>query len=224
MHRSAVVVMARAPVPGTCKTRLCPPLSPEDAAALYGAFLEDIARELEAWAGADLWLAFAGEPRDEPELRRLFGGSWSLLRQRGASLTDRMEAVFDHLFGAGYDRVVMRNSDSPHLPPPLLDQALGALGDGAVVLGPDHGGGYYLVGLDRPPAGLFPSVMSTSSVYEQTARAAIARGLAVITLEPFVDVDLPEDLRQLRDDFAAPRFAGWATRSALVRLPHLEIS
>ena len=51
MHRSAVVVMARAPVPGTCKTRLCPPLSPEDAAALYGAFLEDIARELEAWAG-----------------------------------------------------------------------------------------------------------------------------------------------------------------------------
>lgn len=224
MGRAALVVMARAPIPGTCKTRLCPPLSPEDAAALYRCFLVDIARELEAWATpAELWLAWAGEDGDEARLRALFGRRWTLVQQRGASLTDRMERVFDQLFDAGFERVVMRNSDSPHLPTRLLDEAFAGLGAAAVVLGPDHGGGYYLVGLDRRPDGLFPRVMSTSSVYEQTAAAAEARGLTVFPLSPCLDVDQPDDLVQLRAELRAPRFAGWATTDALAGLTDLEI-
>jgi uncharacterized protein len=213
---SAVVVMARAPVPGTCKTRLCPPLLPAEAAGLYRSFLVDIARELEAWPSeVDLWLAWSGQDEDLDRLRLLFGDRWRLLRQRGASLTVRMEQVFDSLFDAGYRRVVMRNSDSPHLPAALLDQAFEAMGEGTMVLGPDRGGGYYLVGLDRRPQGLFPRTMSTGSVYEETAALARAAGLAVRTLPTFLDVDLPEELATLRSELADPRYADWATTRTL---------
>ena len=216
MSRSALVVMARAPVAGTCKTRLCPPLLPSGAAELYRCFCVDIARELEAWpAGIDLWLAWSGRDADLAALRSLFGDRWRLLRQEGASLTDRMERVFDALFDEGYRRVVMRNSDSPHLPVRLLDQAFEALGEGTVVLGPDRGGGYYLVGLDRRPGRLFPRTMSTTSVYQQTADRARAMGLAVRSLPTFLDVDVPAELAELRSELAAPQYAGWATARAL---------
>ena len=213
---SALVVMARAPIAGTCKTRLCPPLQPAEAAELYRCFLVDIARELGAWRfDGELWLAWSGDDADEGQLRALFGPRWRLLRQRGATLTDRMDRVFDELFELGCSRVVMRNSDTPHLPTDYLDRAFSALGDGDLVLGPDHGGGYYLVGLDRPPGDLFPRVMSTASVFQQTAAAARDRGLTLEVLPPFLDVDLPEELARLRSELVEPRYAGWATTAAL---------
>jgi len=215
--------MARLPRPGRCKTRLTPPLSSEDAAGLYRAFLSDIGRLLSEWVGApDLFVAWADDAGEEEqrstlelqseeaelqtitdhsppdELRAIFAPGTRFLRQRGDSLTERMDGIFDRLFAAGYRHVVMRNSDSPHLPTQILDDAFARLEQapaGTVVLGPDLGGGYYLVGLDARPEELFPEIMSTTSVLEQTLASARSLGRDVQLLEPFLDIDSADDLR-----------------------------
>jgi rSAM/selenodomain-associated transferase 1 len=189
--------MARLPTPGLCKTRLCPPLSEEQAAGLYRAFVTDVGRELAGWsAAADTWVAWSGDADEPGELRGLFDEGTRFLRQQGESLSERMSAVFEHLFERGYQRVVMRNSDSPHLPLSFLDQAFAALQEipGGVVLGPDLDGGYYLVGLDRPAAGIFPDAMSTGSVFQQTLAAASEQNRRVAELPAFLDVDDADDL------------------------------
>jgi len=221
--RNALVVMARLPRAGRCKTRLCPPLSEEDAAGLYRAFLCDIGRLLAEWDGkADLFVAWADDPGTEEELatiergheedldqtitdhspplalRSIFPPRTRFLRQRGESLTTRMEGIFGRLFEAGYGHIVMRNSDSPHLPLQVIDQAFSHLARGPageVVLGPDLDGGFYLVGLNADSSGLFPSTMSTETVFQQTVHNAQAADRSVSLLEPFLDIDSADDLR-----------------------------
>ncbi len=211
----ALVVMVKAPVPGAVKTRLCPPAAPEEAADLYRAFVVDVARELRAWtAPCDRWIAWDGPGDTAPDaLLDAVGDGFRWLRQRGEDLTARMEAVFDDLLGAGYRRVVMRNSDSPHLPVSTLDEALAAPG-GGVVLGPDLDGGFYLVGLDVSPAGLFPRAMSHASVFEECRANAEALGHRVVLLPPFLDVDTPDDLLTFWVEFEnradVQRWATWA--------------
>ncbi len=223
MFPRALVVMAKEPRAGRVKTRLTPALTPDQAARLYAAFLEDLARELADWdGGCDLWLAWADDDGDAPVLHRLFGESFRLVRQTGGSLTDRMENVFGALFDRGYRAVVMRNSDSPHLPLTVLREAFEAVeaAPGTVVLGPDLDGGYYLVGMDARRPGVFPRAMSTASVYEQTCAGARARGLRVTALAPFLDVDTPDDLAAFRLEFMdRADTAHWATRRALETLP-----
>ncbi len=223
MFPRALVVMAKEPRPGRVKTRLSPALTPTQGAALYAAFLEDLARELPRWDGScDLWLAWADDDGDAPSLHRLFEGPFRMIRQDGATLTDRMEQIFEALFARGHRAVVMRNSDSPHLPPRLLREAFEAVegAAGTVVLGPDLDGGYYLVGMDAPHAGVFPRTMSTASVYEQTRAGAEDRGLRVVALDEFLDVDTPDDLAAFRLEFMdRPDTAHWATRRALEALP-----
>lgn len=219
MFPRALVTMAKEPRPGRVKTRLTSELSPEAAANLYRAFLTDLARETAAWdGGCDRWLAWADDDGDAPELHALFGAEFTLLRQEGAGLTDRMEHVFTTLFARGYRTVVMRNSDSPHLPMNMLEAAFAAVEatPGSVVLGPDLDGGYYLVGMDAPHDGVFPKVMSTASVFDQTRTGAEALGLRVVTLPPFLDVDTPDDLAVLRLELLrSADHAQWATRLAL---------
>jgi len=189
--------MARLPLAGACKTRLCPPLSEQQAADLYRAFLIDIGRELAHWnAPTDLWVAWAGSEEGPGALEDFFPARTCFVRQQGGSLTERMDGVFDHLFEQGYRRIVMRNSDSPHLPLSFIEQAFAALQHtpGGVALGPDLDGGYYLVGLDRPPAGIFPEQMGTESVFKQTVALAGALQRVVAELPAFLDVDDVDDL------------------------------
>jgi len=214
-YPQALVVMVRLPIPGLCKTRLCPPLTELQAADLYQAFLTDIGRELQSWsAPVDIWLAWHGEGGDAGELAALFPEHTYLLAQQGDSLTERMTTVFEQLFERGYRRIVMRNSDSPHLPLAFLEQAFAALQQeaGSVVLGPDLDGGYYLVGLDRPAQGLFPTQMSTDSVFQQTVEAARSRQRRVVELPAFLDVDDADDLCTFWLEFGARAdVRHWAT-------------
>ena len=236
----ALVVMARLPRPGRCKTRLCPPLSPEDAAGLYRAFLCDIGSLLSSWAkDVDLFVAWADDAgpdeglstlellaEEDPnqtitdhspplELQSIFRPDTRFLRQNGNSLSERMEGIFDRLFSAGYRHIVMRNSDSPHLPLSLVDEAFERLCEspaGSIVLGPDLDGGYYLAGLNARPDGLFPETMSTSSVLEQTLETAAAKHRPVHLLDPFLDIDSADDLRMFWLEFGGRAdVRDWAT-------------
>jgi glycosyltransferase A (GT-A) superfamily protein (DUF2064 family) len=248
----ALVVMVRLPRTGRCKTRLSPPLSSEDAAGLYRAFLCDIGRLLSEWGDdCDLFVAWANDPGpmeslatqellpdDEGletftdhsppvELQAIFAPGTRFLRQLGEGLSERMEGIFDRLFAAGYRQVVMRNSDSPHLPTSILDDAFARLDEspaGSVVLGPDLDGGFYLVGLDGPPAGLFPRIMSTKSVLDQTVASAGEMGRDVHQLEPFLDIDSADDLRLFWLEFGGRAdVRDWATWRRIAGADIMEI-
>ena len=231
----AVVLMVRVPYPGTCKTRLCPPLEPREAARLYGCFLEDLGRELAAWpADADILLAWADDDRrqrgqgdapPEPLTGYFADPRFQFLRQQGDTLTERMNSVFSTLFARGYPTVVMRNSDSPHLPLRLLEDAFVAIErhPGGVVLGPDLDGGYYLVGGDRDLTDVVPSHLSTASVLDQTIAAAERAGRPVTLLPAFLDVDTPDDLAAFWLEFGGRAdVRHWATWRELDGHPALQ--
>jgi hypothetical protein len=195
-----VVLFAKAPRPGYVKTRLCPPLTHDEAAALYGAFLR---RTVVPQPDATTYLY--GAPHDAlGELRAYVPSGVHLRPQVGGDLWARLVACFAELFAAGHDQVLVRNTDSPDLPAARVDEALLACRKGRVVLGPDAGGGYYLVALAAPAPALFDlGATPAPGVFAATAARARAAGLEVVTLAAERDVDTYDDL-----------LAMWAARRA----------
>ena len=191
--------MAKEPRPGQVKTRLIPAIGAAAAAGLYRAFLQDVLDEMALVPRAERVLAIHPAAA-RPWFAELGGERWSIALQRGETLPDRMIGVFDELFRGGATAVVMRNSDSPTLPAARVTAALALLERGAdLVLGPDHGGGYCLVGLRAPRPDLFRGVaMSTASVLEETLRRARLFKLRVELQPEWLDVDTPDDLAELR--------------------------
>jgi uncharacterized protein len=194
--------MAKAPRVGHAKTRLVPPMTAEDAAALSACFIRDAAENIATAAqqGAiDGYIAFA-PPDAEGEFQALLLSETRLLPSRrpglGASLYD---AAAD-LLAAGYGSVCLVNSDSPTLPTSILvaaAQALSPPGD-RLILGPAEDGGYYLIGLRQAHRHLFEDIAwSTSQVLAQTMERGREIGLATTTLPVWYDVDDIASLRRL---------------------------
>lgn len=197
---AAMVVMAKHPVPGEVKTRMCPPLSLDEAAELYAAMLDDV---LEATAsaarsvGAGLWLA--GHPPEAlGALGRRCPEGTRLLAQRGPDLGARMEAAVADVAGAGFGNILLRGSDSPALAPDALVAGLEALAGCDLSVGPDADGGYAWIALRRPLPGLFQHPMSTASALRDTLSGASAAGLRCRRLPPSFDLDTASDLALLR--------------------------
>ena len=200
----ALIVFAKRPEPGRVKTRMCPPLTAEQAAEFYAAMLDDVleasavmalAAGLEAILAIDPPEAVAGfQARLRDEFR--------VVAQRGPDLSARMERAAADAFEAGFAPVLLRGSDSPAMRDETVRAACDALDENDLVLCPDLDGGYNLVGLARPAPGIFEHPMSTSSVLEDTLALATARGLACATLPPGFDIDTADDLAFLRRAFS----------------------
>lgn len=210
MTRRLLALFAKAPIPGQVKTRLVPPLRPEEAARLYEAMLLDIVdQHAETRADRVLWYA----PADaEGWFRRTLPAGWSLRPQRGHDLAARMAHLFRDHAREGYDRMVLRGTDSPTLPPEQIDAAFEALERVDLVLSPDRDGGYNCIGLRAPCDGLFELETSTASLLEETLAGARAAGLRAETLPPHYDVDTASDLSRLRldaDPERTPRTCRW---------------
>lgn len=192
--------MIKRPEPGTVKTRLVPPLTHEEAAALYARFTEDVLSSALAVRGVHVYAAHAGygsTPELPPGIRPI--------EQVGADLGERMHGVVSRLFDKGYSRVAVIGSDSPDLPPELMDEAFRILDEKDLVIGPATDGGYYLIGMRRPSGAVFKDVpWSTPLVLEATLERAAAEGLSTGLLEPWHDIDTPDDLEKLSER-AAPR-------------------
>jgi rSAM/selenodomain-associated transferase 1 len=187
--RNAVVLIAKAPLPGQVKTRLCPPLSTVQAAAVASALLRDTADAATA-TDADTWCAYHG---DKMVLRRLLPDAVGLLPQRGEDLAQRLAAAQADVFARGYERVVLYGADCPTVGAADLCSALRSLDQTDVVLGPAADGGYTLLASSRPTPELFDGVvMSTDRVLADTlSRAA---GLTVTLLGTHHDLDTIADL------------------------------
>ena len=201
----ALFIMARQPTPGTTKTRLCPPLSPEEAAALYACFLADVIGRVRAAAGQlnGLVPGLAFTPPYATAHFAALAPGFELAPQIGATLGERLDGVLSGALARGYSQVAAINSDSPSLPVAHLMAAFAALDDPAVdvVLGPCDDGGYYLIGWKRPHPPLVREVtMSAPDTLAQTLAVAARDGLRVALLPPWYDVDGPADLARLADD------------------------
>lgn len=197
-------VFTKHPTPGRVKTRLCPPLTDAQAARLAEAMLQDaVARCL---AGRFVTEIVFDPPAEAPWFARRFPGL-ARTPQCGEGLGARLAHHVEQVFARGdVSSLVVVGSDQPLVPLARLEEAHERLQAGAeCVLGPDTGGGYYLVGLARPVPELFTTVpMSTPGMCAATEALARARGLEVSLLASHPDVDRPGDLENLRAALALP--------------------
>jgi rSAM/selenodomain-associated transferase 1 len=208
-----LVIMAKAPRPGAVKTRLTSSLSPEVVTDFYCCLLEDtleLARSL-----SDVEFAIMCPDTDLNALERLVGNEVSVVAQKGEGLAAGLTSVFAHFAGDNHRRTIAFNSDSPHLPRSVLEDAFETLAANDLVVGPTHDGGYYLVGAKASQPTLFENDgMGTSTALERFLSRARALELSVAFADPFYDIDIAEDLARLAEELRlaparAPRTAAW---------------
>ncbi|MGI9106510.1 MAG: TIGR04282 family arsenosugar biosynthesis glycosyltransferase [Pyrinomonadaceae bacterium] len=205
----ALAMMIKAPRAGQSKTRLVPPLTHGEAAALSVRFLRDTTENI---AGVTLdhqaeGVAVYTPVGAEAAFDGLLPAGFSLLAQRGESFGDRLFYAAEDLLAVGYESLCLIDSDSPTLPPALLAQAVAALGRAGdrVVLGPSDDGGYYLIGIKRAHRRLFTEVeWSTAKVLAQTIERAAEIDLEVELLPAWYDVDDAATLRALCAELFSP--------------------
>ena len=207
-----LVIMAKAPRPGTVKTRLASSLSPEAVIAFYNCLLEDtlaLARSLNS-----VQVAIMCPESDVNDLTQLAGKQAGVVAQKGEGLAAGLASVFAHFAQSG-ERVIAFNSDSPHLPRSVLEDAFETLAAHDVVVGPTHDGGYYLVGTKASHPTLFKNDgMGTDSALEGLLTRARALELSVGFADRFYDIDVADDLTRLAAELRlaperAPRTAAW---------------
>jgi hypothetical protein len=198
--RVALAVMAKVPVAGQVKTRLCPPLAAAAAAMLARCFLLDRLQQLGEVPDGDTLIAFAPKER-EAEMRDLAPAGIRLISQEGADLGARLDRLLTDLLAEGYAGAIAVDADSPTLPTAYLRRACAVIRDAAVdaVVGPCEDGGYYLIGLRAPAPALFTDMpWSTAMVTEETLARARRLGLRLALLPSWFDVDRGEDLARLQ--------------------------
>ena len=222
--RQVVTIMAKAPRAGLVKTRLCPPLRPDEAADLSRAFLAD---KIDQVRSASAARAIAYAPESARAVFEALAPDFFLMPQRGADLSARVVAAFAECFGRGYQAACLVDSDTPTLPPAILAEALARLAEPGVdlVLGPSEDGGYYLVGLKVLRAELFTEMpWSTDRVLPETLERAGRIGLRHALLPTWFDVDTPGDLERLRADLARDGAGARHTRRALAAAPFASVA
>jgi uncharacterized protein len=199
--RRTLVIFARTPELSRVKTRLQPRLSAREALRLHEALVEDTVTLALNCRVARVTVAFSGEAP-----AGLVSESVTVDRQVGGDLGERLTEATRKAFASGADHVVVIGTDSPDLPPARLDEAFEELDGADVVLGPAADGGYYLIGLSGPHVGVFEAVdWGSERVLEQTRQRVLALGLRSRELEPWFDVDRPEDLERLALEIARRR-------------------
>jgi rSAM/selenodomain-associated transferase 1 len=181
--------MAKLPIPGEVKTRLSPAVGVEGAARLAQAFLEDTLQSVSQLDWAVPILACTGFTR--PYL------NCEIWRQRDGELGIRQEDVLRRALKIS-NTAILIGSDCPGLPISRLESARDALEKSGAVLGPSRDGGYYLIGLKHCPLGLLSGVTwSQADTFNQVISRLRDSGMRVTVIEPWFDVDTPEDLASL---------------------------
>ena len=211
----AVVLIAKAPIAGRVKTRLCPPLDPREAARLSACMLGDTADEMSALPLVRRYL-FLDPPESVDLLPHSFP-AFERFPQSGLDLGDRMRDAAATAFRGGARRVVIVGADCPSLSAGTVRRAFRELSTGAsFVFGPSADGGYYLVGLSSRDERLFRGIRwSTSEVLRNSAARCRFLSAPFSFLATGRDVDTGEDLLALREWArtharpACPRTRGW---------------
>jgi len=221
----ALAVMTKAPQAGRVKTRLVPPLTPEEAAELNKCFLRDTVAAIST-ACSRRPMGDSGKMDLKPDAPAshseagtracgiavytpigaastyidILPADFSLLPQRGDKFGERLYFAIEDLFKCGFESVCLIDSDSPTVPAENFAKAVELLDtrEDRVVLGPSDDGGYYLIGVKKPHRHLFEQIdWSTERVLKQTIQRATEFGLEAKLLPPGYDVDDAGSLQRL---------------------------
>lgn len=228
--KCALTVMIKAPRPGESKTRLTPPLRPEDAAGLSRCFYQDTAdllAEVTALDASGVQIAAYAPAGAESEFSELVRPGTVMIPQPQGDLSERLTRIVAGLFSGGAAAVALIGSDSPTVPPACYLELLEVLRSdpGAVVVGPADDGGYYVLGISRAVPVLFEGIAwSTNRVFGQTLERIRKAGLRPHRLPEWHDVDdfagLQMLSRELRGELAY-RLNGYPARRTKARLESL---
>jgi rSAM/selenodomain-associated transferase 1 len=207
-----VIVVAKAPVPGRVKTRLCPPATPRQAAAIAAAALLDTIDAVRATPDVTPVLAYAGRLADAErsgDIRSALAG-WHLVPQHGATFADRLaRAHADAAAQVPGQPVLQIGMDTPQVRPATLTASLDRLSVADAVLGPATDGGWWALGLRDPhhAEALRAVPMSTPETGARTRTALTARGLHVTNALVLSDVDRWADALAVAATTPGSRFA-----------------
>jgi rSAM/selenodomain-associated transferase 1 len=200
MTDSVIVVMAKQPVVGKTKTRLCPPFSPEQAAKLFEALMRDTIHLTSQVPNTQTAVAIS-PPESESYFVDITPPNTLLLSVEGADIGECLAKSFEVLFQRGFKKVIAFNADGPTLPLDYLVKTLDYLDKNDVVLGLGDDGGYYLIGLKRLNWRLFQNInWSTDLVFEQTKSKVKQAGLSLAETPHWYDVDTFSDFERLVND------------------------
>jgi rSAM/selenodomain-associated transferase 1 len=228
----ALAVMTKVPQAGRVKTRLVPPLTPEEAAELNKCFLRDTAAAISSAcsrrpvgdegkmplndasashseaATTACGIAVYTPIGAESAYGDILPPDFSLLPQRGDKFGERLYLAVQDLFKCAFEAVCLIDSDSPTVPAENFAEAVELLStnEDRVVLGPSDDGGYYLIGMKKPHRQLFEQIdWSTERVLKQTMQRATEIGVEVKLLPTEYDVDDGSSLRRLCNELLADK-------------------
>jgi rSAM/selenodomain-associated transferase 1 len=202
-RRPALLVIAKEPVAGQVKTRLCPPCTPAQAARLARAALEDTLAACDAarQAGRRVLVLHGRAGAWLP-------AGWDVVPQRGRGLAERLAAAFEDTAGPA----LLVGMDTPQVRPALLDAGLAALRAHDAVLGPATDGGYWAIGLRAPNPAVFAGVPMSRSFTGAVQRSRLAAlGLRTTELAALRDVDDIAAARAVAAAAPGTRFAAALT-------------
>jgi uncharacterized protein len=205
----ALAITCKAPMSGASKTRLSPPLRPDECAAISACFIRDLSRTIAAVAagGGVTGCALYTPCGSEAALMRVLPEGFTLIPQVEGDFGVRLLNGAIDIMAAGFAGAILINSDSPTLPETILRQAADAVhGGDNVVLSPAADGGYTLIGLSKPHARLFADIpWSTGEVHHLTLERAREIALPVVEVPGWYDVDDAASLRVLEAELAGTR-------------------
>ncbi|HWT99369.1 MAG TPA: TIGR04282 family arsenosugar biosynthesis glycosyltransferase [Terriglobales bacterium] len=226
----AVAIMCKTPRPGLSKTRLSPPLRPEECAEISGCFIRDLASTIShlTMEGQSKGYAVYTPVGSARELTQFLPSGFGMVPQCEGDFGARLYRGVVDLLAIGHAGAILVNSDSPTLPRAILRAAVEAVLEGdRMVLSPALDGGYTLIGLSRPHRHLFDDIpWSTDAVFRLTLQRAQEINLPVSVIDGWYDVDdatsyamLASELNGRRPDFAAdlPLELAPATRRFLAK-------
>ncbi len=212
MRTVGIAVICKTPEAGKSKTRLSPPLRPEQCAEMSACFIRDLTLGMATLCGnAIAGYAVYTPVGSEDRLRRILPDGFGLVPQCEGDFGVRLRQGVEDILALGHAGAIVINSDSPTLPPGIVaDAAARLLEHDCVALSPAADGGYTLIGLSQSHPRLFEDIpWSTDAVYRLTLDRAAEIGLPVADVAPWYDVDDAASLATLRHelDGTPPPFA-----------------
>jgi rSAM/selenodomain-associated transferase 1 len=200
LHSRRILLFTKAPIAGRVKSRLGDVVGQEMAAALHVAMIKDLLANLHQYLDIITVYLDHLEPLPLPFDER---AQFSVRKQRGDNLGERMANAFDETFRQGIRSAIIIGSDLPYLTPSVLEGYFAKLLETAMVLGPTVDGGYYVIGFTR--RSFNPSVFdniewSTNSVLGKTMNIAQDQGLSVFLGPRLRDIDTFDDLKMIMEN------------------------
>ena len=200
MDRTSLNIFAKAPIPGTVKTRMSPPLSPAQCLRLHEALLNHTLAQMRPLIapGVQATLCLTGTLQGAlVQAGRMDARGFEVDVQQGAHLGERLSHALTTRFGQGYSKVIFIGTDCPKLGSKTVRDAIRTLNRQEVVIGPAQDGGYYLIGF----AACLPELLQgipwgTPAVFETTLDRLRRRGARWKSLERLADLDTFGDLKQ----------------------------